>query len=69
MTDAHTIAVTREGETSAWVQIGPQLFEELTGARDGGPFDRLEFYGPASDPRLSFASEPYEAYHLVKPGS
>jgi CubicO group peptidase (beta-lactamase class C family) len=68
MTGAHTIAVTREGETTAWVQIGPRLFEQLTGARDGGPFDRLEFYGPADAPSLSFASEPYETYHRVEPG-
>jgi len=68
MRGAHTLAVTREGETTAWTQVGPEMFEELTGARDGGPFDRLEFYGPADDSSLSFASEPYETYHLVKPG-
>ncbi|MGN6375647.1 MAG: serine hydrolase domain-containing protein [Sphingomonas sp.] len=68
MTGDHVIAVTKEDETTAWVQIGPRLFEKLTGARDGGPFDRLEFYGPDASPSLSFASEPYQTYHRVIPG-
>ena len=33
----------------------------------GGPYDRLKFYGGAQDRRLSFASLPYETFHLVKP--
>ena len=63
----HRITVEAEGVKTAWDQIGPQLYEQVTGARTGGPYDRLEFYGSAADPRMSFASQPYETYHLVKP--
>lgn len=63
----HGLTVRRKGEESYWEQIGPNLFEEVTGAREGGPYERLEFYGPASDPRLSFATEPHQLYRLVRP--
>ncbi|MES2453755.1 MAG: serine hydrolase domain-containing protein [Pseudomonadota bacterium] len=54
-------------ETLHWERIGPHLYERVTGARDGGPYDRLEFYGSSADPRLSFASSPHQTWHLVKP--
>lgn len=63
----HGLTIRRAGEESYWEQIGPNLFEEVTGAREGGPYERLEFYGPVSDPRLSFATEPHELYRLVRP--
>jgi hypothetical protein len=47
--------------------VGLNLFEQATGARDGGPYEQLEFYGPANDPRLSFSSQPHVLYRLVKP--
>lgn len=63
----HGLTVVNQGKTSAWEQIGPALYEQVTGARAGGPYDQLEFYGSAEDPKLSFASMPHVTYHLVKP--
>ncbi|WP_162806408.1 serine hydrolase domain-containing protein [Sphingosinicella terrae] len=55
-----------EGKT-AWERIGPMRFEQVTGAREGGPYNRLEFFGTADDPRLAFSFEPYQSYRLVRP--
>ncbi|QKR99803.1 beta-lactamase family protein [Sphingomonas sp. CL5.1] len=63
----HVITVTAEGMKTAYAQIAPDEYEQVTGARAGGPYDRLKFYGGPRDPRLSLASEPYETYHFVKP--
>jgi CubicO group peptidase (beta-lactamase class C family) len=63
----HGVTTELMGRKTYWEEIGPHLYEKVTGSRDGGPYDRLEFYGPAEDPRLSFASEPHELYRLVKP--
>jgi hypothetical protein len=54
-----------DGKT-AWEQIGPYLYEQVTGAREGGPYNRLQFYGLPDDPRLSFSYEPYQTYRLVE---
>ena len=74
---AHDIKVTAQGEhglvTEAggaktyWEQIGPELYEQVTGARAGGPYERLQFYGPAEDRKLSFGSQPHVLFRLVKP--
>lgn len=66
-TGANSITTEVEGVKTAWDQIGPHLYEQVTGARVGGPYNRLEFYGTTQDPRLSLGSEPYETYHHVKP--
>ncbi|WP_242097720.1 hypothetical protein [Sphingomonas sp. CROZ-RG-20F-R02-07] len=63
----HGLTVSRRSEKTYWELIGPNLFEEVTGPCEGGPFERLEFYGPASDHRLSFATEPHVLYRLVRP--
>lgn len=63
----HALTVVNQGKTTAWEQIGPGLYEQVTGARAGGPYDRLEFHGTAEDPRLSFASMPHVTYRFVKP--
>jgi hypothetical protein len=65
-TGPNSITTEVEGVKTAWDQIGPHLYEQVTGARAGGPFNRLEFYGTPQDPRLSLGSEPYETYHYVK---
>lgn len=64
---AHIVTVTAAGRKTAYEQIGPAEYEEITGARAGGPYDRIKFFGDSQDPRLSFASMPYETFHLVKP--
>ncbi len=61
----HGIVIERAGAKSYWEQIGAQVYEQVTGARAGGPYDRIEFYGPADDPRMSYASEPHVLYRLV----
>lgn len=63
----HIVTVTTAGRKVAFEQIGPNEYEEITGTGAGGPYDRIKFYGDAQDPRLSFASMPYETFHLVKP--
>ncbi|KQM97172.1 hypothetical protein ASE85_14735 [Sphingobium sp. Leaf26] len=62
---AHGLLVEAQGRKSHWEQIGPALYEQVTGARSGGPYDRLLFYGAPGDPRISFASQPHVTYHLV----
>lgn len=61
------LTVNRRGDKTYWEQIGPSLFEQVSGAREGGPYERLELYGPPSDPRLSFATEPHVLYRLARP--
>lgn len=63
----HGLLTVVSGVTTYWEQIGPNLYEQVTGARAGGPFDRLEFYGSAADQKMSFGSQPYVLYRLVKP--
>jgi CubicO group peptidase (beta-lactamase class C family) len=63
----HGLVTEQAGQKLYWQQIGLNLFEQATGARDGGPYEQLEFYGPAGDPRLSFSSQPHVLYRLVKP--
>jgi CubicO group peptidase (beta-lactamase class C family) len=63
----NAIVVTNDGRTSYWERIGPMLFEQATGARAGGPYERLRFYGEDKRWRLGFTSQPHVAYHLVQP--
>jgi CubicO group peptidase (beta-lactamase class C family) len=61
----HGLLMEAQGRKSYWEQIGPALYEQVTGARRGGPYDRLLFYGTSDDPRISFGSQPHVTYHLV----
>lgn len=61
----HGLLVEGQGRKSYWEQVGPALYEQVTGARSGGPYDRLLFYGAPDDPRISFAAQPHVTYHLV----
>jgi CubicO group peptidase (beta-lactamase class C family) len=54
----HGLVTEMGGSKTYWEQIGPEIYEQVTGARAGGPFERLEFYGPADDRKLSFSSQP-----------
>ncbi|WP_116091108.1 serine hydrolase domain-containing protein [Sphingomonas crusticola] len=66
MPSPRVVLVTAEGIKTAYEQIGPLEYQQITGARAGGPYDRLKFYGGPKDWRFSLASHPYETYHLVK---
>lgn len=61
----HGLLIEAAGTKTYWEQIGPRLYEQVTGTREGGPYDRVEFYGTPQDPRLSFGSQPHVTYHLV----
>ena len=63
----NALAITNNDRTSYWQRIGPMLFEQVTGARAGGPYERLSFYQRDGEWRLGFSSQPHVAYHLVKP--
>lgn len=63
----NALTVTNDGRTSYWERVGPMLFEQVTGARAGGPYEKLRFYGEAGRWRLGFSSQPHVAYHLVQP--
>jgi len=65
MPEPHLVLVESYDGTTAWEQIGPNLYEKVTAAREGGPFTQLEFYGLPDNPRLSFSDHPYETYHFV----
>lgn len=62
-----TVVIENDGRKTQWRRIGPAVYEQVTGARDGGPFDRIEFYGSGDAKRLSYASQPHMTWHLVKP--
>ncbi|WP_343521121.1 serine hydrolase domain-containing protein [Sphingomonas sp.] len=63
----NALTVTNEGRTSYWERIGPMLFEQVTGARAGGPYEKLRFYGEPGRWRLGFSSQPHVAYYLIQP--
>lgn len=65
ITAPHMVTVESAGVETSWVQIGPRLYEQVTGARDGGPYDRLEFFDTPTGPRLSFASQAHTTCHHV----
>lgn len=60
-----TIVLTIRGEATRWERIGPMTYEKTTGARSGGPYERIQFYGEGEEMRMSFASQPYLAYRRV----
>jgi hypothetical protein len=73
--EEYDIEVTEAGENAIrirfledvtyWERIGPMTYEKVTGARAGGPFDRVQFH-PAQDGLvLSFSYQPYMAYQRV----
>ncbi|MFS0773237.1 serine hydrolase domain-containing protein [Sphingomonas sp. 1P08PE] len=59
------ITVGNDGRQSYWQRIGPMEFEQVTGARAGGPYERLRFYQRGREWRLGFSSQPHVAYHQV----
>jgi len=59
------IRIRFRDDTTYWERIGPLTFEKVTGARQGGPFDRASFHDGPSGLVLSFSYQPYMAYHSV----
>lgn len=66
MPKPHRILIDNKGVLTAWDQIGPNLFERVTGVPVGGPYDRIQFYRTDAGARMAFASQPYMTYHLVE---
>lgn len=64
---SNALTIVNDGQTTRWERIGPMLYEKTTGARAGGPYERLRFYGDEGQRRLSFTSLPHVTYHLVTP--
>ncbi len=64
---ADGVTVTSDGNATYWERVGPMLFERATGARAGGPYERLRFHGAEGKWRLSFTSQPHVVYHQVQP--
>ncbi len=64
---ANALSVTNDGRTTYWQRVGPLRYEQVTGARAGGPYEQLRFYGEEGRWRLSFTSQPHTTYHQVKP--
>lgn len=64
---ANGVTIVSDGSTTYWERIGPMLFERVTGARAGGPYERLRFHGAEGKWRLSFTSQPHVVYHHVEP--
>lgn len=62
---ANAVTVTNEGKTTYWERVGPLRFEQVTGARAGGPYEQLRFHGEEGRWRLSFTSQPHVLYHFV----
>lgn len=60
------LVLETDGQKTAWDQVGPDLYEKVTGARAGGPFEQIQFYTTPLGARLSFASQPYMAYRLIE---
>jgi CubicO group peptidase (beta-lactamase class C family) len=67
MPEPHLVVIDGPEGKTAWEQIGPRTYQQITAARAGGPYDRLQFYGLPDDPRFSFSFEPYDTYRFVKP--
>lgn len=59
------ISLTRFGQTTFWERIGPMTYEQVTGTRTGGPFDRIKFYDRNGTVMMSYASQPYLAYRQI----
>ena len=59
------LEMINQGETTYWERIGPLTYELVTGAREGGPYERVQFHGPDDALVLSFNHQPYMAYRRL----
>lgn len=62
-----SLTVTTQGQQTRWRRVGPSLYERVTGARSGGPYERLQFTFAQGRPRLSFSVQPHVLYHQLQP--
>ena len=60
------LVVEATGQKSYWTQVGPARYQRVTGARAGGPYEHMLFYGDKSDRKMSFSSQPMLLYRLVE---
>ena len=64
--EAHgAILITNQDETTYWERIAPLTYEKVTGARPGGPFERVQFHSGETGLVLSFNTQPYMAYRQL----
>ena len=63
---ANSLVINGPGGPTYWEQIAPSQYEMVTAIRAGGPYEIVEFYGPADDRRMSFSSQPHVLYRLVR---
>lgn len=59
------LTMTSQDETTYWERTGPLTYEKVTGARPGGPFERIQFHSGETGLVLSFSNQPYMAYRRV----
>ena len=64
---AGTVMIDNDGVKTQWRRVGPATYEQVTGVREGGPYDRITFYRSGDGMRLSYATQPHMTWHLVKP--
>jgi len=65
--DDSTIRTRSSRATIIWERIGPDLYEQVSGTRPGGPYNQLKFHGDAADPKLSLSQSPHILYRYVAP--
>ena len=64
--DDDNLLVTMAGQAVRWEQVGPRLFQQITGETTPyGPVGLMQFYGEGADTRFSFEAQPYTLYRLV----
>lgn len=63
---AGTVLIDNGITKTQWRRVGPATYEQITNARDGGPYDRITFYRRGDGVRMSYATQPHMTWHLVQ---
>lgn len=61
----HALTIRSGEQVIRFEQTGPLLFEQISGFREGGPHERIEFYGEPDALRMSYASQPFMNWHRL----
>jgi CubicO group peptidase (beta-lactamase class C family) len=61
----HALTIRSGEQVVRFEQTGPMMFEQTTGFREGGPHERIEFYGEPGALRMSYASQPFMNWHRL----